>query len=91
MPGTTTSPRDPRPERRHPRTGIDGGRTRFSRYDLLLAVIPAAFLSGLLVSGAAGVPLRLAMPAAAGVGALALVDGLFLNPPRRPRAGNGSP
>ena len=58
-----------------------------SRYDLLLAVIPAAFLLGLLAAGLADVPLRLAMGSAGAVGALALIDGLFLNPPRRPGVG----
>lgn len=61
-------------------------RHRLSRYDLLLAVVPAAFLLGLLAAGLADVPLRVAMSSAGAVGALALVDGLFLNPPRRPRA-----
>ena len=63
-------------------------RHRLSRYDLLLAVVPAAFLLGLLAVGLADVPLRVAMSSAGAVGALALIDGLFLNPPRRPRARN---
>lgn len=61
-------------------------RRRLSRYDLVLAVVPVAFLVGLLAVGLADVPFRVAMTSAAAVGALALVDGLFLNPPRRPRA-----
>ena len=64
-------------------------RHRLSRYDLLLAVVPAAFLLGLLAAGLADVPLGVAMGTAAAVAALALVDGLFLNPPRRPRARDG--
>lgn len=62
---------------------IDG----LSRHDLVLAVIPAAFLVGLIAAGIADVPFQVAMGTAAAVGTLALVDGLFLNPPRRPRAG----
>lgn len=61
---------------------------RFSRYDLLLAVVPVAFVLGLLATGVADVPIRVSLSGAAGVGALALVDALFINPPRRPRAGN---
>ena len=69
--------------------GIDDSRPRLSRYDLLLAVVPAAFLVGGAVAMAADVPLRLVVPVAASIGALALVDGLFLNPPRQPGAGSG--
>lgn len=64
------------------RRGTVGDRHRLSRYDLLLAVVPVAFLLGLLAVGLTDVPLRVAMSSAAAVGALALVDGLFLNPPR---------
>ena len=60
---------------------------RLSRHDIVLAVIPVAFLLGLVAAGLADVPLRLAMGAAGAVGALALIDGLFLNPPRRPGVG----
>lgn len=63
---------------------------RFSRYDLLLAVVPVAFVMGLLATGAADVPIRVSLSGAAGVGALALVDALFLNPPRRPRTSDVS-
>lgn len=65
-------------------TTDDRSRHRLTRYDLLLLVVPAAFLVALLAVGLAGVPLRVATSAAAGVSALALVDGLFFNPPRRP-------
>lgn len=63
---------------------VDGGR-HLTRYDLLLAVVPVAFLLGLLAALLADVPLRTALGSAAMVSALALLDGLFLNPPRRPR------
>lgn len=75
MAGTPIAPSD------RPRSA----RHRLSRYDLLLAVVPLAFAVGLLAAGLGEVPFRVAMSAAATVGALALVDGLFRNPPRRPR------
>jgi len=88
MPEHSTPPREATVDRAED-AGIDDSRSRLSRYDLLLAVVPAAFLLGSIVCLAAGVPLRVAMPAAASIGALALVDGLFLNPPRRPGTGSG--
>lgn len=65
----------------------NGPRARelgLSRYDLVLAVVPVAFLLALLVGGVVGVPTRVAVTTAAAVAALALIDGLFLNPPRPP-------
>ncbi|MFB6171745.1 MAG: hypothetical protein ABEJ23_04375 [Haloarculaceae archaeon] len=53
-----------------------------SRYDLLLAVVPIAFLCSLAVGQLLSLPPRHALASGAVVGALALVDGLFLNPPR---------
>lgn len=54
---------------------------RLSRYDLLLLVIPAAFLLALVGSTVSGLPLSALMAAASLVGALAVADGLFVNPP----------
>lgn len=89
MSGASISPSD-RPETVAPdRHRLSRNRRRFSRYDLLLAVVPTAFVLGLLAVGLADVPFRVAMSSAATVGALALVDGLFINPPRRPRARDG--
>lgn len=82
MAGTSISPFD------RPGT-VPPFRRRLSRYDLLLGAVPAAFLLGLLAAGLANVPFRVAMGGAAAVGVLALVDGLFINPPRPPRAGDG--
>ena len=82
MTGTVPTPTE-RPDDRTP------DRHRLSRYDLLLAVVPAAFLAGLAAVGLADVPLRIAMTSAGAVGALALVDGLFLNPPRGPSRRGG--
>lgn len=53
-----------------------------SRYDLVLAVIPAAFLAASLLGAALPVGPREAMVGAALVGALVLVDALFVHPPR---------
>ena len=89
MSGTPPSSSD-RPETVAPdRHRLSRNRRRPSRYDLLLAVVPLSFVAGLLAVGLADVPFRVAMSSAAAVGALALVDGLFLNPPRRPRARDG--
>lgn len=59
-----------------------GVRRRIDRYDLVLAVIPAAFLFAGLVERFASVPTYLVVATATIVGVLALVDGLFLNPPQ---------
>ena len=89
MSGTPPSSSD-RPETVAPdRHRLSRKRRRLSRYDPLLAVVPLSFVAGLLAVGLADVPFRVAMSSAAAVGALALVDGLFLNPPRRPRARDG--
>lgn len=56
--------------------------TALSRYDLVLLVIPVAFLAGLLATRFLSVPLPTAMAAASTVGVLAVADGLFVNPPR---------
>ena len=63
------------------------GRSRLpdlSRYDLLLAVIPLAFVAMLGVHAALGVPLRLAVAGGALLSGAAVVDGLFFNPPSGP-------
>ncbi|WP_415380353.1 hypothetical protein [Halosimplex sp. TS25] len=55
---------------------------RLSRYDLLLLVIPAAFLLALAGSTVSSVPTSALVAGASIVGALAVADGLFRNPPR---------
>jgi len=55
-----------------------------SRYDLLLLVIPAAFPVAIAASQVSSFGITTLMAAASVVGALAVADGLFLNPPRRP-------
>ena len=57
---------------------------RFSRYDLVLAVIPIAFLSTTIISEWLGVPLETAMIWASVIGILAMLDGLLLRPPTNP-------
>lgn len=67
---------------RENRTRNAGGSV--SRYDLLLFLIPAAFVVALLGSAVAPVSTTTLLAAASVVGALALADGLFVNPPEGP-------
>lgn len=53
-----------------------------SRYDLVLAVIPLAFLLSGLAGVALSVPPHLWLAGGSVVGALAVADALFRNPPR---------
>lgn len=52
-----------------------------SRYDLVLALVPIAFLLGGAASVAGAIPLRVGLAGAGALGALFVVDALFLNPP----------
>ncbi|WP_277542015.1 hypothetical protein [Haloarcula laminariae] len=52
-----------------------------SRYDLVLAVIPVAFLLTVVASGLLGVTMRTALAVGALLGAAVVTDALFLNPP----------
>lgn len=54
---------------------------RLSRYDLLLLVIPAAFLLAIVGATVSTLPTRMFVAGASVVGGLAVVDGLFVNPP----------
>lgn len=56
-----------------------------TRYDLVLAIIPIAFLVSVLVGHLLSVPTRTALIAASVVGTLAMIDALFFNPPIRPK------
>lgn len=58
------------------------GERTLSRYDVLLLVIPVAFLVALIVAQVSSLSLPAVMAAASVVGALALADGLFVNPPQ---------
>lgn len=70
--------------------GIDGLASvvrRASRHDLVLAVIPAAFLAAAMLGAVGPVDATTAVTAGALLSALAVVDALFVNPPRDPSAG----
>jgi hypothetical protein len=56
---------------------------RPSRYDIVLWVIPLAFLLALVAATVLSTPTEIPLVAASVVGALALFDGLFRNPPIR--------
>ncbi|WP_336003245.1 hypothetical protein [Halorientalis halophila] len=55
-----------------------------TRYDLVLALIPAVFLLSVVLAHFLGIPMRTALLGASSVGGLALLDALFVNPPTRP-------
>lgn len=67
--------------------GAAGPVRRASRYDLVLAVIPAAFLAAAGLGTASSVSVQTAVGAAAAVSGLAVLDALFINPPREPSGG----
>lgn len=52
-----------------------------SRYDLVLVLIPAAFLLAALFGSLFSIPLNVALIGAGLVGVLAVLDGVFWNPP----------
>ncbi|MFW6018177.1 MAG: hypothetical protein ACOCPX_05095 [Halapricum sp.] len=53
-----------------------------SRYDAVLVAIPSVFLGALLFGQLSPIPLQTAVGIGAVFGAIAVVDALFLNPPR---------
>lgn len=55
--------------------------TRLSRYDLLLSIIPFAFVVALLASELFSVPPAFTLAVASLVGVGAIVDGVVRNPP----------
>jgi hypothetical protein len=71
----------PRPGRTSQDTTSPVVGDRLTRYDLILLAIPVALLASLLAHVAVGVPLRTTLVPASLVGALAIVDAVFLNPP----------
>lgn len=52
-----------------------------SRYDLVLAVIPSVFVMAVLVGHLLSLSVQASIAVASLVGALAVVDALFVNPP----------
>ncbi|WP_135533708.1 hypothetical protein [Halostella pelagica] len=63
------------------RSTATGRSLGVSRYDLVLAVIPAAFIFALLIGYLFSLPSRTTLIAASVVGVGAMFDGLFRNPP----------
>lgn len=61
-------------------TGLD-----LSRYDVILVAIPLAFLAALLIGQLLSLPIQAAVVVGAALGALAVVDALFVTPPRQGR------
>lgn len=53
----------------------------FTRYDLLLAIIPAVFAVALLASLLFPISVQSSLVLASSMSAIALIDGLFRNPP----------
>jgi len=66
------------------RTDLKRTGDGLSRYDLLLLVIPVTFLIALVASQVSSFGLSTLLAAASVVGAVAVVDGLFVNPPQGP-------
>jgi len=58
-----------------------GDRLTIDRYDLLLGLIPAAFVVAFLASRLLGLPFEAAVLGGAAIAALALLDGVFFRPP----------
>lgn len=52
-----------------------------TRYDLVLAVIPSAFIVAVLLGHVFSLSVEASAAVASVVGALALLDGLFVHPP----------
>lgn len=64
-----------------PSTNSDRVIAGLSRYDLVLLVIPVAFLLAIVAGGLFGIPPRIPLVAAALIGAIAVGDAMFRNPP----------
>ncbi|MDY6817055.1 MAG: hypothetical protein SVG88_00210 [Halobacteriales archaeon] len=52
-----------------------------SRYDLVLALIPSAFVIAMLLGNLVSLSMQSQLLVASIVGAIAVIDALFLNPP----------
>ncbi|ELY67978.1 hypothetical protein [Natrinema versiforme] len=55
------------------------------RYDLLLGLIPTGFVTAVLAGRLLDLPVETTLLWGVAVAAIALVDGLFVRPPSRPR------
>ena len=61
---------------------VSGPFHAVSRYDILLAVIPVSFLATLVAAWFLPVPTRMGLTVGSLVCSLAVLDALFVNPPR---------
>lgn len=59
-------------------------RRTHSRYDAILAGIPVAFLVAWVSAAVTGVPLEGTLLGASVIGALAMLEGIYRNPPSAP-------
>ncbi|MFB6361481.1 MAG: hypothetical protein ABEH59_09200 [Halobacteriales archaeon] len=63
---------------------------RATRYDFVLGIIPAAFLTAAVLRELSVLSTRTAVLFGGLIGGLAVVDALFLNPPEAPTTGGPS-
>lgn len=77
--GMSTEPKTRGPEEQYRNQSVRPPAV--SRYDLVLAVIPMAFLLTAVTSGVLGVSLPTALAGGSLLGVAVLADALFLNPP----------
>lgn len=70
--------------RRTHRGGLLDRVPGLSYYDIVLAVVPVAFLVSVLVGRLLSISTRTALVIASVVGGLVVADALFFNPPIRP-------
>lgn len=61
---------------------IGGARRPVSRYDLVLWLVPAAFVLALALSTLSAISTHTALVGASLIGAFAIVDAVALHPPR---------
>jgi hypothetical protein len=64
------------------RPGAPVTRMGLSRYDIVLAVIPTIFVIAILLGHLVSVSLQTAVAFGSLLGVVAVVDALFVNPPR---------
>lgn len=67
------------------RTGTPTTGPDVSRYDIILVAIPSAFVAALLIGQLLSLPMQATIVVGAVLGALAVGDALFVNPPLRDR------
>lgn len=65
-----------------PQENRSGPSRSLSRYDLLLAFMPAIFLASIVVGNLLSLGVQTALTGASLVGVITLIDALFLHPPK---------